>query len=146
MKFSIKDFFSKCDQVLRNLRIWSHLLKKSLMENLIFCTVSSTKLNQLIHLQPSVSSFEPLHSSQLKFQPQCCLPALPPIAFSDANTFPSSYFPTAINQLSPHLLLNLYLMINLYLTTIASASPNPISFLIICAHCSRITNTYSYLT
>ena len=56
MKFSIKDFFSKCDQVLRNLRIWSHLLKKSLMENLIFCTVSSTKLNQLIHLQPSVSS------------------------------------------------------------------------------------------
>ena len=33
-----------------------HLLKKSLMENLIFCTVSSTKLNQLIHLQPSVSS------------------------------------------------------------------------------------------
>ena len=33
-----------------------HLLKKSLMENLIFCTVPSTKLNQLIHLQPSVSS------------------------------------------------------------------------------------------
>ena len=36
MKFSIKDFFSKCD---RKLRIWSHLLKKSLMENLIFCAV-----------------------------------------------------------------------------------------------------------
>ena len=33
MKFSIKDFFSKCD---RNLRIWSHLRKKSLMENFIF--------------------------------------------------------------------------------------------------------------
>ena len=32
MKFSIKDFFSKCDQI----RIWSHLLKKSLMENFIF--------------------------------------------------------------------------------------------------------------
>ena len=30
MKFSIKDFFSKCDQIRRNLRIWSHLLKKSL--------------------------------------------------------------------------------------------------------------------
>ena len=30
MKFFIKDFFSKCD------RIWSHLLKKSLMENLFF--------------------------------------------------------------------------------------------------------------
>ena len=30
MKFSIKDFFSKCDQIRRRLRIWSHLLKKSL--------------------------------------------------------------------------------------------------------------------
>ena len=39
MKFSIKDFFSKCDQILRKLRIWSHLLNKSLMENLIFCAV-----------------------------------------------------------------------------------------------------------
>ena len=39
MKFSIKDFFSKCDQIRRKLRIWSHLLKKSLMENLIFCAV-----------------------------------------------------------------------------------------------------------
>ena len=26
MKFSIKDFFSKCDQIHRKLRIWSHLL------------------------------------------------------------------------------------------------------------------------
>ena len=37
MKFSIKDFFSKCVQICRNLRIWSYLLKKSLMENFIFC-------------------------------------------------------------------------------------------------------------
>ena len=36
MKFSITDFFSKCDQIRRKLRIWSHLLKKSLMENFIF--------------------------------------------------------------------------------------------------------------
>ena len=36
MKFSIKDFFSKSDQIPRKLRIWSHLLKKSLMENLLF--------------------------------------------------------------------------------------------------------------
>ena len=40
MKFSIKDFFSKCDQNRRKLRIWLHLLKKSLMKNLIFCAVS----------------------------------------------------------------------------------------------------------
>ena len=40
MKFSIKDFFSKCDQICRKLRIWSDLLRKSLMENFIFCAVS----------------------------------------------------------------------------------------------------------
>ena len=38
MRFSIKDFFSKCDQICRKLRIWSHLLKKPLVENFIFCT------------------------------------------------------------------------------------------------------------
>ena len=40
MEFSIKDFFSKCDQIHRKLQIWSHFLKKSLMENFIFCTLS----------------------------------------------------------------------------------------------------------
>ena len=38
-KFSMKDFFSKRDQIRRKLRIWSHLLKKSLMKNFIFCAV-----------------------------------------------------------------------------------------------------------
>ena len=38
-KFSVKDFFSKCDQILRFLPIWSHLLKKSLMKNFSFCAV-----------------------------------------------------------------------------------------------------------
>ena len=38
-KFSSKDFFSKCDQIRSFLRIWSHLLKKSFMENFIFCAV-----------------------------------------------------------------------------------------------------------
>ena len=40
VKFSITDFFSKSDQIGRKLRIWSHLLKKSVMENYIICTVS----------------------------------------------------------------------------------------------------------
>ena len=40
MKFFIKDFFSKCEQIRSLLRIWSHLLKKSLMENFIFCVVN----------------------------------------------------------------------------------------------------------
>ena len=39
MNFSIKDFFSKCDQIRRTQRIWSNLLKKSFMENFIFCAV-----------------------------------------------------------------------------------------------------------
>ena len=40
MKFFIKDFFSKCDQIRRNSQIWPYLLKKSLMENFIFCAVN----------------------------------------------------------------------------------------------------------
>ena len=39
MKFFIKDLFSKCDQILRKIRIRSHLMKKSLIENFIFCAV-----------------------------------------------------------------------------------------------------------
>ena len=39
MKFSIKDFFSKYDQIRRKLWIWFYLLRKSLMENFICCTV-----------------------------------------------------------------------------------------------------------
>ena len=39
MKFSISDFFSKWNQIRSFLRIWSYLLKKSLMEKSIFCTV-----------------------------------------------------------------------------------------------------------
>ena len=40
MKFTIKDFFSKCDQIPSFKRIWSYLLKKSVMENFIYCTVT----------------------------------------------------------------------------------------------------------
>ena len=36
MKFSIKDFFSKCGHFRSKLRVWSHLLKKSAMANFIF--------------------------------------------------------------------------------------------------------------
>ena len=46
MKFSVKDFFSKCEQIRSFLRICSHLLKKFLTENFIFvqflCGVSRT--------------------------------------------------------------------------------------------------------
>ena len=47
MRFSVKDFFSKCDQICSFLLIWPHLLNKSLLENFIFCAVfifTSTKM------------------------------------------------------------------------------------------------------
>ena len=44
MKFSTKDFFSKCEQIRRKLRIWLHLQKKSLLENFIFPAVKILKL------------------------------------------------------------------------------------------------------
>ena len=36
IKFSNKDFFSKCYQICSFLRIWSHLIKMSLMETSFF--------------------------------------------------------------------------------------------------------------
>ena len=36
MKLSIKDIFSKCEQIRSFPRIWSHLPKKSLMKNFTF--------------------------------------------------------------------------------------------------------------
>ena len=49
MKFSTADFFSKCNQIRSLLQIWSHLLKKSVMENFIFfvqwkCNRTSIKI------------------------------------------------------------------------------------------------------
>ena len=52
IKFSIQDFFSKCDQIHKFLQIQSHLQKKSLMENFIFCAVykPSTLIRESKHL------------------------------------------------------------------------------------------------
>ena len=49
MKFFIEDFFSKCNQIRNILQIWSHLLKKSLMENFFFWavfTVGTSSINK----------------------------------------------------------------------------------------------------
>ena len=43
IKFSIKDFLSKCDQIRCFLWIYSHSLKEYLMENFIFCSVWNKK-------------------------------------------------------------------------------------------------------
>ena len=51
VKFSIKNFFSECDQIRSFLRIWSHLLTKSLMENFSFCavTILLIRINQIVY-------------------------------------------------------------------------------------------------
>ena len=55
MEISIKDFFSKCDQISFQ-RIWSYQLKKSLMENLIFlCSAFSEIANFQIVFSKRVS-------------------------------------------------------------------------------------------
>ena len=64
MKFSMKGFFSEYDQILRNLRIWSHLLKKSFMENFIFCTVA----NSLFSSRNYCQRFSPLQISDIRKQ------------------------------------------------------------------------------
>ena len=45
MKFPIKDFSSKCDEIRSFLQIWSHLPEKSFMENIIFYTCYMCRLN-----------------------------------------------------------------------------------------------------
>ena len=51
MKFSIKNFFSKCNQIHSFLRIWSHLLNKSLMKIVISCAVRIRHLNEVIEVR-----------------------------------------------------------------------------------------------
>ena len=84
MKFSIKDFFSKCEQIRRKLRIWSHLLKKSLMENFIFCVV---------HFCSNLISDIPLHSLH-KFNQQMHLIYIELLPFQLLdNTLSPVFFP-----------------------------------------------------
>ena len=52
MKFSIKDFFSKCDQIRKG--TWSYLLNKFLMGNFIF--LSSRVKTKMAH--PYYASYE----------------------------------------------------------------------------------------
>ena len=66
MKFFTKDFFSKCDQLCSLLKK-SHLLKKSLMENFIFCAVNhevfriitATYLENMIEVKKEFNTISP---------------------------------------------------------------------------------------
>ena len=46
MKLSIKDFFRECDQI--QMQIWSHLPKKTLVENFIFYAVLTATMGRTI--------------------------------------------------------------------------------------------------
>ena len=50
MKFYIRDFFRKRNQIRRKLRIWSDLMKKSLIENFISCAVVLTDITIVLFL------------------------------------------------------------------------------------------------
>ena len=60
LKFSINDFFGKCDQIRSFLRTLSHLLKKLLMENFTFCAVK-------IYMQTTGGRFVNLQLANLTF-------------------------------------------------------------------------------
>ena len=54
MTFSIKDFFSKCDQIRRKLWIWSHLVKKLLLEKFIFCEVDVAPIYSTLYSEAKI--------------------------------------------------------------------------------------------
>ena len=66
MKFSIKGFFSKCDQIRSFLQTWFYLLKKSLMENFIFCAVYGAAFSE----EPCVTLVT-LYSKPEKYSESC---------------------------------------------------------------------------
>ena len=67
MKFSIKDFFSKCDIIRSFLQIWSNLLNKSLMENFIFCAVILA-LEQYLEFDPGFEFTDIYHCFNHHFE------------------------------------------------------------------------------
>ena len=68
MKISIKDFFGKCDQIRRKLRIWSHLLKKFLMKNFIFCAALHLKKQKITLGQHRIQQVDKVDKVFMKMQ------------------------------------------------------------------------------
>ena len=64
MKFSIKDFFNKCDKICIFHRIWSHLLQKFLMGNFIFRAVRARtlwKTELMVQIPKEIHNIFPLY-------------------------------------------------------------------------------------
>ena len=69
-----KDFFSKYDQTCRKLRIWSHLLKKSLMENFTFCDVKAKAI--ILFCPIFLRKKNTANEKQMDINSVCCLQAI----------------------------------------------------------------------
>ena len=67
MKISIKDFFSKCDEIRSFLRICSHLLKKYLMGIFIFCAVSLSPVVTYFTCSHVEKIFHTIHISYVTY-------------------------------------------------------------------------------
>ena len=68
MKFSSMDFFSKCDQICKKLHISSYLLKKSLIENFIFCAAICRLEVEIITIKITTTIEESVDSWQFFYQ------------------------------------------------------------------------------
>ena len=104
MKFSIKYIFSKCDQIRRKLPIWSHLLKKTIMENFIFCAVHSS--NSYLGPRGKFDTFQEVLYSKIPlirprpyinplriYGPQICHPInIPPKVYETSSLLKMSLF------------------------------------------------------
>ena len=63
-QLSVKDFFSKCDQIC-SFTVWSHLLKKYLMGNFIFCAVIKMIIKKHL-LTAFLKNICPRHTEELQ--------------------------------------------------------------------------------
>ena len=88
-RFSIKDLFSKCDQIRRKLRIWSHLLKRSLIENFTFCAVniviSRLRCNFAILSEWFYENYMSLNADKRHFLTQDFNEPFPDFSFDDTT-------------------------------------------------------------
>ena len=106
-KFSIKDFFSKYDQIRRKLRVWSHLLKKSLMEDFLRISVFITFISIICSVH--IVSLERVHCHCNNWRQTIIGHEVRSLLMSQTNTIKKiSQTPYSIHvQYSPYSITNL---------------------------------------
>ena len=105
-KFSIKDFFGKYDQILWKLRVWSHLLKKSLMEDFLRISVFITFISIIYSVH--IVSLENVHCHCNNWRQTIIGHEVRSVLMSQTNTIQISQTPYSIHiQYSPYSITNL---------------------------------------